>query len=218
MDAALSLRRRGDRALSGPRRHADLRPVFVAARRGGRADLRRAPQGLWQSGAVDLAADLDDRLAPAQGPGHRVCHRPRRAAGRGRPARGAGRHHPVQFRRRQPEPQHGAGHAQRRAVDPVPAHPTTAALGLRGQWLGDLAQHAQGLGGERDGPSIATERSGAASLHSGERAGSAGRLRRRQARDVDLSHATPTGVLAPQDREVIRPRRLRSGGRLSLAR
>jgi hypothetical protein len=55
---------------------------FAASRRPG---LRWPPQGLGQQAAVGAAADLDHRLAPAQGAGHRggdragAAHRPRAA-------------------------------------------------------------------------------------------------------------------------------------------
>ncbi|KAG0923502.1 hypothetical protein G6F32_014255 [Rhizopus arrhizus] len=73
----------GNALLARASRHTD--PAFLHYRSGAfmaeRSRQRRAPQGVGQQAVVGAAADLDDRLAPAQGAGDRAGHREWQAAG-----------------------------------------------------------------------------------------------------------------------------------------
>ena len=62
-----------------PRHGSDHGFGAVVRREQGRPGSRRPPQGVGQQAVVGAAADLDDRLAPAEGAGHRGRDRSRQA-------------------------------------------------------------------------------------------------------------------------------------------
>ena len=107
----------------------------------GRPGFRRPPQGLGHQAVVGAAADLDDRLAPAQGARHRggdragAAHRPRLADPRRQ-------HRDLLVRRCLQQPCHRADRVQRRGVDGVPEAAGAGAVRLRGQRHRHLGEDA----------------------------------------------------------------------------
>ena len=176
------------------RRHARRR------RCRGRADSRRAAQGLRAQGARRAPDDVDDRLAASTRGGNGDRDRPCRTAGRGRPVEDRrGRH--VLVRRRLTEPCDRAGRPQHHRSVHVPGPAGAAPARLRGQ----RSRHQRSVSGGL----------GRVGAHGEARAALRGGVRERSFRGAGGHRgarrlgprATPAGDPASPDGEVSQPRR-----------
>ncbi len=187
---ALSLRRVHGRAFSQAARPRSDHG-FGAELRGkqGRSGFRRPPQGVGLQAALGVAADLDDRLAPAEG--IRYCGRDRAGAAHRPRAADSGRFdRDLLVRRCIVEPRDRADRIQRRAVDRVPEAAGAGAVRLRGQRHRHLGEDA----GRLDRECVRASRRPRLFLR--RRARSRRRLRRGRARRLSLPHDAPADVPA----------------------
>ncbi len=182
--------------------------ALIVCRQRRRSGQRWPPQGLGQQAVVGAAADLDHRLAPAEGAGHRGRDRSR-APDRPPAADSRRLHRDLLVRRRLGQPRHRADRVQCGILDGVPEAAGAGAVRLRGQRHRHLGEDADRLDrGELPqppGPRLLLRR----------RPRSGQRLCRRAARGRALPAYAPPDLPAPAHHPDHGPRRHRLRDRVA---